>query len=107
MPKAAERGNVSPRLMPRWASRITLEITKVRVQRLQEISETDCVAEGCAGLLYGSTRGYNHSVTPKQQYHWLWSDINGPEAWEANPWVWVVEFNRVQILRAISPARGL
>jgi hypothetical protein len=63
--------------MPRWASRITLEITGVRVERLQQISDADALAEGCSLA----------SV-----YARLWESIHGPGSWDANPWVWVVEF---------------
>lgn len=74
--------------MPRWASRITLEITAVRVERLQEISETDAVAEGVLG------RGGDKSRA-RTEFMMLWRSINGPRSWDANPWVWVVEFRRV------------
>jgi hypothetical protein len=72
--------------MPRWASRITLEVTGVRVERLQAISEADAIAEGIT-----------HSTMndPRVEYRWLWESINGPGSWDANPWVWVVEFRRV------------
>ncbi|WP_205710763.1 hypothetical protein [Hydrogenophaga crocea] len=81
--------------MPRWASRITLEVTGVRVERLQDISATDCWAEGIeeirsAGDEHGDLRG---SVV--EDYQALWEDINGPGSWDANPWVWVVEFRRL------------
>lgn len=107
MPKAAARGNVSPLFMPRWASRITLEVVGVRVERLQEISEADAAAEGC----YPQTwEGENPMVqyhgwmapTPapsgymyRNAYRRLWESINGPGSWDANPWVWVVEFRRL------------
>lgn len=81
--------------MPRAASRITLEISGVRVERLQDISEFDCVAEGCTGG-HGSIPGYAYSATPLEHYHWLWNSINGLGSWEANPWVWALEFRRVQ-----------
>lgn len=68
--------------MPRWASRLLLEITAVRCQRLQDISEADAVAEG-----YPRCR-----TTPQYWYQHLWGEINGPDSWAANPWVWVVEF---------------
>lgn len=73
--------------MPRWASRITLEITDVRVERLQEISASDALAEGVT-----------HSTLndPRVEYRWLWESIYGTGSWDANPWVWVVEFRRVQ-----------
>lgn len=79
--------------MPRWASRITLEITGVRVERLQDISEADCIAEGCAGG-HGAIPGYDYAATPIEHYHWLWNSINGRGSWEQNPWVWVIEFKR-------------
>ena len=75
--------------MPRWASRITLEVIGVRVERLADISQADCVAEGCPG-------GPDRSPTPRQQYMVLWDTINAKRApWASNPWVWVVEFKRV------------
>lgn len=70
--------------MPRWASRITLEVTGVRVDRLQSISETDCCAEGCGSPI---TRDYK-----KPKFQALWESINGAESWAANPWVWAIEF---------------
>jgi hypothetical protein len=83
--------------MPRWASRITLEVTGVRVERLQEISYSDAVQEGVG--LHGSwwidTQGKAHR-SPIEAYQSLWELINGPGSWEANPWVWVVEFRRLE-----------
>jgi hypothetical protein len=81
--------------MPRWASRILLEVTGVRVERLQDISEPDAIAEGCAGG-HGVIPGYSYSATPREQYRALWESINGPGSWDANPWVWVVEFKRIE-----------
>ncbi len=84
--------------MPRIASRITLEIVSVRVERVQDISEADALAEGCDG---DCPIGYipAHSAAP-YGYHFaqLWDSIYGTTdyAWTANPWVWVVEFRRVQ-----------
>lgn len=75
--------------MPRWASRIDLEVTGVRVERLQDISEDDALAEG----LYWPDVGYDQ--TPQRIFAALWESINGPGSWDANPWVWVVEFKRV------------
>ena len=70
--------------MPRWASRITLEVESVRVERLQEISEADARAEGI--------------WQPNWPLAWktLWESINGPGSWEANPWVWVIQFKRIK-----------
>jgi hypothetical protein len=81
--------------MPRWASRITLEITGVRVERLQAISEADAAAEGCDGNCpIGHLPAY---MKGPLSYHYaqLWESINGPGSWEANPWVWVVAFRRI------------
>jgi hypothetical protein len=69
--------------MPRWASRITLEITAIRVERLQDISDEDAVAEGMP------------IDDAKHDYSLLWDRINGPGSWNANPWVWCVEFRRI------------
>lgn len=110
MPKAAERGNVSLLFMPRWASRITLELTGVRVERVQEISEADAIAEGIErsdnlGLRSWPYLGAPHPVkgTPKvfatavQAYRSLWDALNAKRGfgWDANPWVWVLDFQRV------------
>jgi hypothetical protein len=78
--------------MPRWASRITLEITAVRVERLQDISEQDALAEGITYLDLPS-----NALDPRKARTWyrgLWEQINGPGSWGLNPWVWVIEFKR-------------
>ena len=75
--------------MPRWASRITLEVTSVRVERLQDISRGEAMAEGCP--FPNMAQGKD----PCQWYGKLWEQINGPDSWEANPWVWVIEFKRI------------
>ena len=85
--------------MPRWASRLTIEITGVRVERLQDISEADAIAEGVTAVSSGgvtlfTTTGVNCFQTAKDAYAALWESINGPGSWDANPWVWVVEFKR-------------
>ena len=85
--------------MPRALSRILLEITAVRVERLNDCSVADALAEGIAPELDGWTDYSNPScqmcVNPVDSYRTLWDSINGAGAWEANPWVWVVEFRRI------------
>ncbi|HBP4592616.1 TPA: hypothetical protein L5618_004877 [Pseudomonas aeruginosa] len=79
--------------MPRWACRILLEITAVRVERLQDISEEQARAEG-----YPAERECETGGSGLDAWLWfrsLWGEINGPEAFTANPWVWVIEFKRV------------
>ena len=75
------------RFMPRWASRITLEITNVRVERLQEISKKDAEAEGVAPWR-------DEKIAHVAMYRELWEQINGSGSWDANPFVWVIEFRR-------------
>ena len=81
--------------MPRWASRLTLEVKSVRVERLQDVSHQDCVAEGCAGG-HGSIPGYPYSATPREHFHHIWNHINGAGAWDDNPWVWALSFGRMK-----------
>ncbi|WP_244968829.1 hypothetical protein [Rosenbergiella collisarenosi] len=89
--------------MPRWASRITLEITDIRVERLRAISESDAVKEGVppAGDLlpnypdtYLTPKG--DFATAKVAFQRLWESIYGQDSWQSNPFVWVVEFKRVE-----------
>lgn len=82
--------------MPRWASRINLEITGIRVERLQEISEADAMAEGAPlelGRLERTILGAKAKY--RSGFVRLWQSINGPGSWDANPWVWVIEFRRM------------
>ena len=91
--------------MPRWASRITLEIESVRVERVQEISEADAEAEGVEQDSFGHyfdyrlPNGYRESVssfmTARDSFVSLWLSISGKDSWELNPWVWVLTFKRV------------
>lgn len=99
--------------MPRWASRLTLRITDVRVERLQDISEEDAKAEGLEVMNFtgwgdepGLPRvpepdhfrgfqGAEWEEYPVAAYRALWERIHGPGSWEANPWVWVVPFERI------------
>lgn len=95
--------------MPRWASRILLEITAVRVERLQCISFEEAINEGV--YHYAAELATNPKVTktdiekmierhgsgkPQCLYAQLWESINGAGSWGTNPWVWVVEFKRVE-----------
>lgn len=74
----------SPIVMPRIASRILLEITKIGIERLNDISEADCVKEGIGSALLRDCK--------KPKFMHLWESINGAGSWNENPWVWVVEF---------------
>lgn len=78
--------------MPRWASRITLEVTGVRVERLMDISSDAAAAEGWPGP---DAENSIQSAYPIAWYSQLWEQINGPGSWEANPWVWCIDFRRV------------
>lgn len=81
--------------MPRWASRILLEIVSVRVERLQDISEEDAKAEGVE--LNDWYMGDPPPCAPfKHGYSQLWESINGLGSWDANPYVWVIEFRRIK-----------
>jgi hypothetical protein len=96
--KAADRAWRPSIHMPRWASRITLEITSVRVERLQDIGRADAKAEGLpdsigTGLPVSRGRMFGNA---EQAFRDTWESINGVGSWDANPWVWVVEFTRVQ-----------
>lgn len=99
------KGTTRPSIhMPRWVSRIQLEITAVRVERLQDISDEQAEAEGVdrpesitdVDVWDGAERElFNAMNRPRDRFSRLWGDINGPDSWAANPWVWVVEFKRV------------
>lgn len=81
--------------MPRWASRITLEITGVRVERLQNMSVSDAFMEGIKQRPYDDGGDFFHS--PTEDFKVLWDNLNAKRGygWDANPWVWVIEFRRV------------
>ncbi len=92
--------------MPRWHSRILLEIVSVRVERLQSISEADAEAEGIDFLRHIQDNDETltdrdvyqclRDLTARDLYELLWDSINGEGSWAANPWVWAVEFKRVE-----------
>lgn len=94
--------------MPRWASRLTLEICGVRVERLNDISEWDAISEGAMTLpnrptyeaecAEAKSRGEKRPPigdSPRHRFQRLWIEINGEESWSFNPWVWVVEFKKL------------
>lgn len=101
--------------MPRWACRILLEVVSVRVERLNDISNEDAIAEGLAavskdgklvkygipdhdGLPGGCDAGWpwvDWKHTPRNAFCQIWESINGAGSWDANPWVWCVEFKRI------------
>ncbi|MBF5006885.1 hypothetical protein [Diaphorobacter caeni] len=86
--------------MPRWASRLSLEIHGIRVERLQDISRNDALAEGIVRHPDGSyglaDTSHYHSDDPRQSFFSLWESINGDGSVMANPWVWVYDFREVQ-----------
>jgi hypothetical protein len=88
--------------MPRWASRLTLYVSEVRVQRLQDISEADAVAEGIefvtrtsSGDFFRNFQNPNCPLMAYGAYRSLWEQINGPGSWDANPWVACYSFKPV------------
>ena len=89
--------------MPRWASRILLEITAVRVERLNDISQEDAQAEGMEltgwvpSYSNPDNAGFDETFTPYDNFAMLWESIYGEESWSYNPWVWVIEFKRVEV----------
>lgn len=87
--------------MPQWACRIFLEITGLRVQQVQDISEADAAAEGVGRLQLGPDMINGQRVHPPTSYHWeafreVWNETHGPDAWNRNDWVWVPEFKRIE-----------
>lgn len=86
--------------MPRWASRILLEITDVRVERLNDISQEDAQAEGMELTgwrpTYSDPDSGGEVWTPYDNFALLWESIYGEESWQSNPWVWVIEFKRIE-----------
>lgn len=92
--------------MPRWASRILLEVVSVRAERLHDISEAGALAEGVSSLRgegrffmdYRKSGNGTDDFTAgsaKYSFQTLWESIRGEESWNANPWVWVIEFRKV------------
>jgi hypothetical protein len=108
LPEAARRKKNVPSIhMPRWASRINLEVTEVRVERLQAITEEDARAEGVEqefrtvipmdGKPVGCAKPYSMPVSHRAGFANVWGRVYGAElGWEANPWVWVVGFKKLE-----------
>jgi hypothetical protein len=82
--------------MPRAASRILLEVTDVHAERLQDISEDDARAEGVEAFARDAEGDCWTDGKHRTALEYLWGQINGPDSWARNPWVWVVGFQRVQ-----------
>lgn len=108
-PAPAEFGKWLPSIhMPRGASRITLEVTGMRVERLQDISEEDAIAEGieqtepffgCAcwrDYMEPDREASSFPDDPVGSYASLWESMHGADSWDQNPWVWVIEFRRIE-----------
>ncbi|MEC7314245.1 hypothetical protein Q5681_19275 [Klebsiella pneumoniae] len=101
-PNDAEALKLRPSIhMPRWASRILLEITDVRVERLNSIHDVDAMREGIQNLTTCSHADFGipgvvNAQHPVRAFQLLWESIYGADSWRANPWVWVIEFKRVE-----------
>lgn len=95
---AADPGPMrSPLYMPRWASRLTLDVVSVRAKRLWDIDDADARREGCDGHTVDGRAGYPIGGSPRDEFRDLWDAINGTRpgaSWSDNPWVWRVEFRR-------------
>ncbi|MGE5681687.1 MAG: hypothetical protein ACM34K_12490 [Bacillota bacterium] len=93
------------RFMPKKYARIWLEVTAARVERLNDISEQDAVAEGVEPCLYHHWADYSEKpefqksatliTSPIESYMSLWNSLNGKGSWEKNPWVWAITFRRI------------
>lgn len=104
--RGARGATVPPIHMPRWASRLTLRITEVRVERLQDITTEDAKAEGVETEDYFDRQEYFDNVlagceatgrpNPRSEYEALWEKINGEGSWGANPYVWVICFEVIR-----------
>jgi len=85
----------SPLHMPRWASRIDLLVTDVCVQRLQDITSADAIAEGCAAQADSQTIDCD-TRDPRDEFRGIWHTINGAASWDVNPWVAAITFERIR-----------
>ena len=96
------RGKIRPSIfMPRWASRIALEITNIRVERLQDISHESAINE--AALFWAKCEKIDadfraqHLLLDQLAFSYLWESINGAGSWVKNPWVWVIQFKKIAL----------
>lgn len=102
IPKTALKNNFVPSMfMPRWASRLLLEITDVRIERIQSISEEDALAEGCVQDPCDHARQTCEDIgcygpTAKGDFKYLWDTTYGKSSWNDNIWVWVIEFKVIE-----------
>ena len=87
-----KRETLNVRFMPRWASRLTLIVTDVRVQRVQSITEADAVEEGVSPISEPDDRKWEHYAPHGVAFRALWNSLHGPGAWDANPWVAALTF---------------
>lgn len=105
-PKVSDAGKLRPSIhMPRWASRILLEITDVRVERLNSIHDVDAMREGIQNLTTCSHADFGipgvvNAQHPVRAFQLLWESIYGDESWNSNPWVWAIKFKRIEELTA-------
>lgn len=96
----------SPLFMPRWASRSTLEIVSIKVERVRDTSRKDAEAEGLCSWFNEDTGQRHYGIKhpdvwetdPRQAFARLWNSIHGQGAWERNDWVWVIGFKRMEVL---------
>jgi hypothetical protein len=80
--------------MPRWASRISLEITNIRTERLHQISEADAIAEGVDAVSMADVPR-QATTSHRADFKQLWDKINGADSWDKSPWVWLIEFKKI------------
>lgn len=94
-----QRDTLSPLHMPKWAARLWLEITEVRVERLQDISQADAIAEGAPPShpsIDSISRDFGYPDFSRSWFAQLWQSIHGPGSWERNLFVWVISFRKVE-----------
>ena len=99
--------------MRRESSRLTLELTQVRAERLNVISDADALAEGVRfdGVYFlGGIHRKKHTLqcwpTAARAYQAIWETINGPKSWAVNPWVWVIEFREIPLMQQLKEAQS-